>query len=151
MRVASQPDFFSVELEGRPTHVYNERAFLHFLSIELRRSERTGRPFALLLLDWNAQKGLSTTMNSELAARLFSGLSLCLRETDFVGWYQEGTVAAAVLTSLGDTSVVDITNQIRRRFNQVAFTALLPEVAKHFELRIYQLPAQELELGENRS
>jgi hypothetical protein len=144
------PDFFSVDLEGRPTHVYNERAFRYFLSNELKRSERTGRPFALLLLEWNGQVRQRTSMDSELATRLFSGLSLCLRETDFVGWYQEGTVAAAVLTHLGDTSGADISLQIRRRFSQVAFTGLLPEIAEEFALRVFQLPAQELELGENR-
>lgn len=143
------PDFFSVELEGRPTHVYNEPAFRYFLSNELKRSERTGRPFALLLLEWNAQ-GRRTSMDSELATKVFSGLSLCLRETDFVGWYQEGTVAAAVLTHLGDASGADVSLQIRRRFSQVAFMGLLPKVAEEFDLRVYQLPAQELELGENR-
>jgi hypothetical protein len=150
MPAESTPDFFSVELEGRPAHVYNERAFRYFLSIEVKRSERTGRPFALLLLEWNAQRRLRSSLDSELATRLFSGLSLCLRETDFVGWYQEGTVAAAVLTHLGDTPGADITHQIRRRFNQAAFTALVPEIAEDFVLRVYQLPAQEFELGENR-
>jgi hypothetical protein len=150
MHVESMPDFFSVELEGRPTHVYNERAFQYFLAIERKRSERAGRPFALLLLDRKAPAGLGARIDTALAARLFSGLSLCLRETDFIGWYQDGTVAAAVLTHLGDTSGTDLTHHIRRRVNSVVFAGLPPEVAEDFALRIYQLPVQELELGENR-
>ncbi len=150
MPVESMPDFFSVELEGRPTHVYNERAFQYFLSIERKRSARAGRPFALLLLDRKAPAGLDARIDPALATRLFSGLSLCLRETDFIGWYQDGAVAAAVLTHLGDTSGADLTHQIRRRVQSIAFAGLPPEVAEDFALRIYQLPAQEFELGENR-
>jgi hypothetical protein len=149
MQVESKPDFFSVELEGRPTHVYNESAFRYFLSIERKRSERSGRPFALLLLDRKAPVAAGKSLDAEIAAKLFSALSRCLRETDFIGWYQEGNVAGAVLTHLGDSGS-DFAPQVRRRISSAVFAGL-PELVEPFALRIYQLPAQERELGENRS
>ena len=89
-------------------------------------------------------------MNTETAAKLFSALSLCLRETDFIGWYQEGNVAGAVLTHLGDTSGPDFTHEVRRRVSSAVFAGF-PELTEPFAIRLYQLPAQDYELGEDRS
>ena len=151
MQVVVKPDFLRGELEGQPAHAYNESAFRYFLSIERKRSERSGRPFALLLVARKAAEGPPAFIDPGVATKLFSGLSLCLRETDFAGWYQQGAVAGAVLTHLGDTSGVDVTHHVRRRISHVGFAGLLPDFAERFVLSIYQLPAQEHELGENRS
>ena len=113
MAPESQPDFFNVELEGRPTRAYNQAAFRYFLSIEQRRTERTGRPFALLLVERKGQA--DGRIDTETATTLFAGLSLCLRETDFIGWYDQGAVAGAVLTHLGDTRTSDATHRVRQR------------------------------------
>ena len=104
MRVESKPDFFSVEVPGRSAPAYNESAFRYFLSVERNRSERSGQSFGLVLVDQKTRPGGSRRLDTEIAAKLFSGLSLCLRETDFIGWYQESAVAGAVLTHLGDNS-----------------------------------------------
>jgi hypothetical protein len=149
MQLQPRPDYLSVELEGRPTHVYNESAFHYFLSVERRRSDRASRPFALLLIERKLPGQLAARIDAEMASRLFSGLSLCLRETDFIGWYKDSTVPAAVLTHLDDRSDAELSQQVRRRIEQVAFAALLPEVSNQFAIRLYQLPAQENELGEN--
>ena len=103
-----KPDFFRGELEGQPAHACNESAFRYFLSIERKRSERSGQPFALLLVARKAAEGPPAFIDPGVATLLFSGLSLCLRETDSAGWYQQGTVAGAVLTHLGDACGVDI-------------------------------------------
>jgi hypothetical protein len=151
MQLAAKPDFVSVELEGRPTYVYNESAFRYLLSIERKRSERSGRPFALLLIDRKTSAGLSRRIETEIATRLFSGLSLSLRETDFIGWFQEDLTAAAVLTHLGDTSTSDVTLEVRRRVERMVIEGLVPELAHRLTLRVYQLPADEHQLVENRS
>jgi len=150
MQVESKPGYFSVELEGKSAHAYNESAFGHFLAIERKRSERSTRPFALLLVSRRVD-GDSRRIDTETATRLFTALSLCFRETDFVGWYREGTVAGAVLTHLGGVSGTDATHQVRRRINQLVSQALLPDFSELFSIRIYQLPGQELELAEDWS
>ena len=46
----------------------------------------------LLLLDLRDQPAIGPRIEPTLAARVFSGLWRCLRETDVVGWYREGRV-----------------------------------------------------------
>src|SRR5437773_6899511 len=52
---------------------YNEEAFQYFLDVEERRSERSSRPFLLLLADLNGRPGTSLRMDPDVAAKLFSG------------------------------------------------------------------------------
>ena len=157
MREESAPGSFDLQLDDRPGQAYNESAFRHFLSIETKRSERSGRPFGLLLVDLKKPFGrqdrqeMSAGIDPAVATRLFTGLSLCLRETDFVGWYHEERVAGAVLTQLTDSSETDVAGQLRQRVSEVLFEGLLPDVADRLQIRIFQLPAQARELGENRS
>jgi hypothetical protein len=151
MQVETKADFFRVELEGRPAQVYNQAAFRFFLASEQKRSDRSGRPFALVLVERKKESGLGARIDVEAATRLFSGLSLGLRETDFVGWYEEGVVAGAVLTHLGETSKTDVAHQVHRRIANGVFAGLFPEFADYFTLRVYELPAQEQELDQNRN
>ncbi len=77
---------------------YNEAAFSHFLRIERRRAERSSRSIVLVLVSLRSGPGRSAMLNADSAAALFSALGAAVREVDFVGWYREGRVAAAVLT-----------------------------------------------------
>ena len=147
MRVESDPGFFNLELQDRPSQAYNEKAFRYFLSIERKRSERSGRSFALLLVDLKRQPGTSERIDRRVAAKLFCGLWLCLRETDFVGWYCEERVAGAVLTHLADTPGSDLAGQARQRVIQSLHEGLIADVADRLQVRIYHLPAQAEELS----
>src|SRR4029077_9558004 len=89
---------YGVALEGRLGQAYNEEAFRYFLEIERKRAARARRPVLLLLLDLKEQP--AAHMDPILAGKLFSGLWICLRETDVIGWYREDRVAGAVLTQL---------------------------------------------------
>ena len=106
-------------LEDREGQAYNEEAFRHFLAIERKRSERARRSFLLLLVSLRKQPGMSVTFTSEVASRLFSGLSLCVREVDFIGWYREERVAGAVLTQGIGTTEPDASRRIGERVTEI--------------------------------
>src|SRR5438128_9964494 len=110
--------FASVALEGRLGQAYNEQAFRYFLAIERKRSERSGHPFLLLLVDLKEQEGAKASLDSMVANNLFSNLRLCLRETDFVGWYREERVAGAVLIELGDRRPTEVSRLIGQRVSE---------------------------------
>jgi hypothetical protein len=76
---------------------YNEPAFGHFLAIERRRAEHSSRSILLVLVSLRSQPGRNDVVTSTTAAALFVGLGSAVREVDFVGWYREGRIAAAVL------------------------------------------------------
>jgi hypothetical protein len=127
--------------EGAPGQAYNEEAFRYFLEIERRRSEISSRPFLLLLVDLKqlrAKKGMSPA----LAGKVFSALWLCLRETDFIGWYREDRVAGAVLTQRAEIGGPDMSGQVRERVTRVMSQQLPNSVADRLRVRVYQLSSR---------
>jgi hypothetical protein len=127
-----------VALEGRLGQAYNEEAFRYFLAIERKRSERSGRPFLLLLVDLKEQLGVSVRVDPMVAPKLFSALWLCLRETDCIGWYREQRVAGAVLTELADRRPTEVCRLVGQRVSRVLREGLPSNVACRLQARFYQ-------------
>lgn len=90
-------------VQGEPTVdrvMFNEREFLQLLVLERKRSERSGRPFLLMLLNGN---GIFVPDGSErLRERFSTALLAAIRETDFIGWYEDGSVIGVVFTELAE-------------------------------------------------
>lgn len=82
---------------GRVGQAYNEAAFRYFLSVDRHRARRARRALYLVLVSVVEANGRRARLTSGTATAIFSGLGEAVREVDFVGWYQEGHVAAAVL------------------------------------------------------
>ena len=80
---------------------HDEQTFRYLLELEQRRSDRSGRSFALVLM--TPETAEIRRIGPRAAAMIFSALSTCLRETDFVGWYEQGRCPAAVLTEISPT------------------------------------------------
>ena len=76
---------------------YNEHAFRHFLTIERTRADQSACSFLLVLVSLKRHPGSNIRIAPSVSAALFSGLGLCVREVDFVGWFREDRVAGAVL------------------------------------------------------
>jgi hypothetical protein len=132
-----------VTIEGRSGQAYNEQAFGYFLEIERKRSERSNRPFLLLLVDLKKEPGEPEKhlgLDPDLATRLFSGMWACLRETDFVGWYRDGRVAGAVLTQPADMPRADVSGELGPRIHGLLCQGLPSQVARRLQVRVYQLP-----------
>ncbi|PYR23851.1 MAG: hypothetical protein DMF98_17590 [Acidobacteria bacterium] len=126
-----------VALEGRRSQAYDEEAFRYFLAIERKRSERSGRPFLLLLVDLKEQPGVGARIHPAVAGKLFSGLWLQLRDSDFVGWYREERVAGAVLTELGDGPRADVSHAFGQRVTQALCARLPADLASRLRVRAY--------------
>src|SRR5437773_1412519 len=140
VRAESDRSLSSVALEGRLGQAYNEQAFRYLLEIESKRSERSGYPFLLLLIDLKKQEGASASLDSMVANHLFSNLWLCLRETDFVGWYREEGVAGAVLIELRNRRPTEVSRLIGKRVSARLYEHLPSDVARRLRVRIYQHP-----------
>lgn len=127
-------------MEDRRGQAYNEEAFRYFLALERHRSRRSGRAFVLLLVELTAQPGASARIDPDVVSELFSALSLCLRETDFVGWYREESVAGAVLTELGDRARADVCRLVGQRVSGALGERLPSSTARRLQVRVYQHP-----------
>jgi hypothetical protein len=75
-----------------------------------------------------------------VAGRVFDGLWQTLRETDFVGWYQEGRIVGAVLTQPPDFTAPHKSPEIRDRVGNALRTSLGQKHARLLQVNMYQLP-----------
>ncbi len=90
----------------------NEAAFAAQLYRERIRAERSGRKFALILVE----SGLAV-VGPRPSLNLPSVLVRLTREADIVGWQQQDKVAGAILTEFGDQDVVNALDSIRTRLS----------------------------------
>jgi hypothetical protein len=123
---------------GHAGQVYNEAAFRHFLAVDWWRATRMRRPLLLVLVTVRQRSGLSVKLTDATAAALFGGLVTCVREVDFVGWYREGHVAAAVLAQ-GNKASGDARQLIAERIQQALRERLLPDDAGNLRVRVVRL------------
>jgi len=86
-----------------------EDVFHAMLTLERRRAERSRKPFVLMLLDSHLirENGFQTSM----VDTLISAVSEATRETDLVGWHEQGKVLAIIFTELnleGRTPITEV-------------------------------------------
>ena len=124
---------------GLPSMVYNEETFRYFLDIERNRLERSQRSSLLVLVRWMASPDVDLHMRATVAGKVFAALSQCVREVDFLGWYREGRVAAAVLAQGAAAPDVETSERIARRINTVIAEQLPDKVVRRVRVRLVQL------------
>jgi lipopolysaccharide/colanic/teichoic acid biosynthesis glycosyltransferase len=93
----------SSSVEILPRHL-----FLKLLCLVRKRTERSGRPFVLMLLE--SVEALKAGGQTDTFAKLLSALSRSVRETDITGWYAEGSTLGVIFTEVGatDPSIVGL-------------------------------------------
>ena len=75
-----------------------EEAFRRMISIERKRTERSRKPFLLMLLDRGHNNG--SKKNGKALNDLVSALIASTRETDVIGWYENGVTIGVMFTDL---------------------------------------------------
>jgi lipopolysaccharide/colanic/teichoic acid biosynthesis glycosyltransferase len=76
-----------------------EAIFLKMLCLERKRTERSRRPFILMLLD--AAGLLKGGHREDALGKVIGALSRSTRETDITGWYRDSAVIGVVFTEIG--------------------------------------------------
>jgi hypothetical protein len=141
------------ELEGfaheESRQAYAEDAFHYFLEIERKRSELSNRPFLLMLIDFKRNAEPGRQIDAAIAAKLFTALAECLRETDFTGWYREGRTIGAVLTQHGQPNGNDLSEVVRQRIVTALESRISSDLGCGLQVRVYQLsPNSQCQLSE---
>jgi lipopolysaccharide/colanic/teichoic acid biosynthesis glycosyltransferase len=89
--------------------VLNDEAFQRTLSLERKRTERSRKPFLLMLLEFG---DVVPSENSQRAlGKIVSALSASTRATDVVGWYKDHSVTGVLFTEIiidDQSSIVSI-------------------------------------------
>ena len=84
--------------KDQPGSIVAEELFTRMLRLEQRRTERSGNPLLLMLLD--AETTFQTEQRVEGFQKLVSALSSSIRETDITGWYKNDSVVGVILTEI---------------------------------------------------
>jgi lipopolysaccharide/colanic/teichoic acid biosynthesis glycosyltransferase len=78
--------------------VLNQEAFHRVISLERRRTERSRKPFVLMLLDMGDH--LPTQATAKSLGKLLAGVSICTRATDVAGWYKADSIIGVMFTEI---------------------------------------------------
>ena len=114
---------------------YSKAPFHHLLRIERHRTERSGKPFLLLLLDISALR--AERRPKEILDRLHSALRSTLRETDISGWYDPDRVIGVIFTemiSVDRPSIEGVFRKIHGRLNEKLPKELVDKIAVSFHI-----------------
>lgn len=133
--------------------VLNESAFHRMISIERKRTERSRKPFLLMLLDMG--DGLHSDKNVKALDKVLSALSASTRETDVTGWYKTDAVVGVMFTEFGvdernailSTMMTRVSETLRSKLSSHQFSEisisfhLFPEEWNH---EIHQRPSNPI-------
>jgi exopolysaccharide biosynthesis polyprenyl glycosylphosphotransferase len=75
-----------------------QEAFHKMITLERKRTERSRKPFLLMLLDTGSD--LPSDRNSRILVDVLNALAASTRETDVTGWYATGAVVGVMYTEI---------------------------------------------------
>jgi exopolysaccharide biosynthesis polyprenyl glycosylphosphotransferase len=125
----------------------NAEAFRRMIALERKRSERSRKPFMLLLAEMG--KHLSSEKNGKTLKRILTTLALSSRETDITGWYANDNVIGVLFTEIAsDSSSIPAT--IITRVTETLRKLLTAEQFSELSLSFHVFPEDWDHEGEQR-
>jgi lipopolysaccharide/colanic/teichoic acid biosynthesis glycosyltransferase len=107
---------------GKGRTLLTEESLHAVISLERKRTERSRRPFLLMLLDMESV--LVADRNGKRLTKILSLLSASIRETDGTGFYKENSVIGIVFTELDTDSVKSCVHAIVTRIRGSLYCGL---------------------------
>jgi exopolysaccharide biosynthesis polyprenyl glycosylphosphotransferase len=98
---------------------YGKSHFNHMLRIERHRTERSKKPFLLLLLDLSNPS--AEPLSKDTFETIKASLAASLRETDIRGWFDSNRIIGVIFTemlSLDESSIRGVVRKIHDRFSE---------------------------------
>ena len=96
--MSRSPELSSSQGRLAPSEVLSEESFHRMISLERRRSERSQRPFVLLLIDTGRNQ--PGEEQGRILLDILSALQGATRETDVTGWYTTNSVVGVMFTEI---------------------------------------------------
>ena len=118
--------------------VLSEESFRRMISVERKRSERSGNPFLLVLLDAGSTQ--AGNQNNLILAKVISTLSLSTREIDNTGWYKNDSVVGVIFTEVGGENRQSVTSTMLARVSATLSRNLSPEQFNQVSISSHWFP-----------
>jgi len=125
-----------LEVEETGDHFfYGKSHFHHMLRIERGRTERSGKPFLLLLLDLSLLS--PEQLQKDVIEKIKTALTASLRETDIRGWYDRNRIIGVIFTEmevLDESSIGVVVRKIHSRFSEKLDPAVVLRISVSFHV-----------------
>ena len=128
----------TISAETRP--VLHEDSFHQMISLERKRTERSRRPFLLMLLDVSAL--LTGDQESKKVGDILFTLSFSIRETDITGWYKGSSVIGIVFNEIPTGPGKSVVNALLTRVKGILYRALSFEDFNHISISHHIFPEE---------
>ena len=127
-------------LSGADRVLLNEQAFHAVISLERKRTERSQRPFLLMLLD--VERVQAGDKHGKKVTHILSALSLSIRETDINGWYKHNSVIGILFTEIGIDLRKGVVGTMLARVNGILYGTLTFEEFNRITISHYVFPEE---------
>jgi len=121
------------------SEVLTDEIFCRMIAMERKRSERTQRPFVLLLMDTG--RSLPTEKNGRILLDILSALQSATRETDVMGWYEVNAVVGVMFTEITLNNNL-ILSTILSRISEVLRDRLTTEQFSQIKFSFHLFPEE---------
>ena len=120
--------------------ILNEETFHRMISLERRRTERSRKPFLLMLLDMGDH--LSSGATGKVLSKILAGLSGLTRETDIAGWYKRDSVVGVMFTEIGLEDRNSIVSTMIERLGTALRGDVSPEQFDQISVSFHMYPEE---------
>ena len=129
---------YQAEVDALPSLEYDEEAFNRILALERKRSERSKRPFMLMLL--SLDRVPDGENGNDPRRKILSCLASCKRDIDVLGWYRSGSVIGIIFTEIGTSSNGTVSECITDRIRSSLASNLDPGEIEKIDISFYLFP-----------
>jgi lipopolysaccharide/colanic/teichoic acid biosynthesis glycosyltransferase len=117
-----------------------EESFHAVISLERKRTERSKRPFLLMLL--HVESVIASDKQRKKIGKILSAISSSTRETDIDGWYKDNAVIGILFTEIGMDPRKGTVAAMRARVNGLLYSALSFEEFNWISISHYIFPEE---------
>ncbi len=121
-------------------NVLDEVSLHRIIALERKRTERSGKPFLLMLLDM--KDGLASEKNGKILNKVFSALAQNTRETDVMGWYRTNGVVGVMFTELNMDNQELLLRTIMNKASESLRQNLEPEQFDRISISFHLFPEE---------
>ncbi len=121
-----------------PAVEYDEDAFNRILALERKRSERSKRPFMLMLL--SLDRVPAGEIGNNPRGKIVSCLASCKRDIDILGWYRSGSVIGIIFTEICDSINGTVSECITERIKASLASNLEPGEIEKIDISFHLFP-----------
>jgi lipopolysaccharide/colanic/teichoic acid biosynthesis glycosyltransferase len=123
---------------GMQHGVLSEESFQRMICLERKRSERSRKPFLLMLVDMGGY--LPSERTTKVLSGILSALTISTRETDVTGWYKHSSVVGVMFTEIGLEDRASVLSTMITRVSETLKNALSFEQFNQVSLSFHLFP-----------